>query len=200
MCSHTNQITTKKTKTTAKDTSIQVGDIIFQSSKSGQSYAIQLATGSEYSHVGMIIYDQGILKVIEAVQPVRITLLNEWKKRGDGQHYVVKRLIHADSILNDSTNRIMDSISRNYLGKNYDLYFGWSDDLIYCSELVWKVYQQALGLEIGQLQKLSSFNLEHPIVKKKLRERYGNKIPYNEKVISPGDMFKSPLLSTVVRR
>ena len=113
---------------------------------------------------------------------------------------MVKRLIHADSILNDSTNRIMDSISRNYLGKNYDLYFGWSDDLIYCSELVWKVYQQALGLEIGQLQKLSSFNLEHPIVKKKLRERYGNKIPYNEKVISPGDMFKSPLLSTVVRR
>ncbi len=36
----------------------QNGDIIFQTSTSGQSKAIQIATGSKYSHMG-IIYKQG---------------------------------------------------------------------------------------------------------------------------------------------
>jgi hypothetical protein len=35
-----------------------------------------------------------------------------------------------------------------YLGKNYDIYFGWSDSLIYCSELVWKVYKDAWDIEL----------------------------------------------------
>lgn len=33
---------------------IQNGDIIFQTSTSGQSKAIQIATGSKYSHMGII--------------------------------------------------------------------------------------------------------------------------------------------------
>lgn len=182
----------------SKNNPLQIGDIIFQSSKSGQSYAVQLATGSKYSHVGMIIKDKGELKVIEAVQPVKITSLKEWKKYGDGNHYVVKRLKQADSLLNDSITHLLDSFSRSYLGKNYDLYFGWDDDRIYCSELVWKVYKQALGIELGKLQKLSTFDLSHPIVKEKLKERYGNSIPMNEQCISPGAMFDSELLELVV--
>jgi len=153
-----------------KETELKIGDIIFQSSKSGQSYAVQLATGSKYSHVGMIIMDKGGLKVIEAVQPVRITPLAEWKKQGDGGHYVVKRLVQADSLLTLQKISLLDSFSRTYLGKNYDLYFGWSNDRIYCSELVWKVYKQTLGIEIGDLQKLSAFDLSNPIVKEKLKE------------------------------
>lgn len=39
-------------------TGIQNGDIIFQTSTSGQSKAIQIATGSKYSHMG-IIYKLG---------------------------------------------------------------------------------------------------------------------------------------------
>lgn len=39
-------------------TGFQNGDIIFQTSNSGQSKAIQIATGSKYSHMG-IIYKQG---------------------------------------------------------------------------------------------------------------------------------------------
>jgi len=57
---------------------LQTGDIIFQSSKSGQSLAVQLATHSRYSHVGMIIKHEGSLQVIEAVQPVMITPLKQW--------------------------------------------------------------------------------------------------------------------------
>lgn len=71
---------------------------------------------------------------------------------------------------------------------------------MYCSELVWKLYDRALGLRIGELQRLKDFNLDDPAVRAKLRERYGDRIPLEETVISPVAMFRSPLLVTVVER
>ena len=86
------------------------------------------------------------------------------------------------------------------LGHNYDLYFGWSDDRIYCSELIWKVYERGLHRKLGQLQHLRDFNLSHPAVRAKLRERYGDQLPLNEPVISPVSIFNSPELVTVHSR
>jgi uncharacterized protein YycO len=91
----------------------------------------------------------------------------------------------------------MKKYGQKYMGKNYDSYFEGSDKRIYCSELVWKIYKGALGLEIGKLQKLSDFDLSSPAVKAKLKERYGTNIPREELVISPGEMFESELLETV---
>jgi len=85
-------------------------------------------------------------------------------------------------------------------GKNYDLYFEWSDDRIYCSELIWKIYKEGTGLEIGKLEELADFDLSNPAVKAKLKERYGNTIPKHEKVISPAAMFDSELLYIVVNK
>ena len=70
----------------------QQGDIIFQTSLSSQSQAIQLATKSKYSHCGIVFIEGDKVYVYEAVQPVKKTLLSEWIKRGKNQHYVVKRL------------------------------------------------------------------------------------------------------------
>lgn len=81
--------------------------------------------------------------------------------------------------------------------KNYDLTFEWSDNKIYCSELIWKIYQRATGLEIGKLEKLGDFDLTNEAVKKKMKERYGYKIPMDEIVISPAAIFDSELLMTV---
>lgn len=174
------------------------GDIIFQTSKSAQSKAIQIATGSKYSHMG-IIYKQGYkYYVYEAVQPVQLTPLQEWIVRGEKQHYVVKRLKNADEVLNEAALNKMKEVGEQYKGKSYDIYFEWSDDKIYCSELVWKIYKQATGIEIGSLQDLKSFDLENEIVLAKLRERYGNNIPLDEQVISPERMFQSEKLQTII--
>ena len=173
------------------------GDIIFQSSKSGQSMAIQLATHSKYSHVGIIYKINDKWMVYEAVQPVKTTALFDWINRGDDHHFVIKRLINADEVLTSGTLQKMKTVGQKFKGKNYDLYFEWSNERIYCSELVWKIYKDGAGVEIGELQKLSEFDLTSPEVKKKLKERYGNNIPMNEKVISPGAMFDSELLVEV---
>ena len=63
------------------------------------------------------------------------------------------------------------------LGHNYDLYFGWADDRIYCSELIWKVYDRGLHRQLGALQRLRDFDLTSPAVQAKLRERYGTTCP-----------------------
>jgi len=176
---------------------IQNGDIIFQTSKSSQSRAIQLATDSKYSHMGIIYENDGQFLVYEAVQPVKLTPLKEWINRGENGHYVIKRLENADEVLTSSTLTKMKQIGEQFNGKPYDIYFEWSDDKIYCSELVWKIYKQATDIEIGQLEELSDFDLSNDIVKAKMKERYGENIPMEEKVISPASMFNSDKLVTV---
>ena len=65
--------------------------------------------------------------------------------------------------------------------------------------MVWKVYQKALGMRIGKLQKLKEFDLNQPAVQIKLKERYGKNIPLNETVISLQAIFDAPQLETVAR-
>eukprot|EP01029_Cantina_marsupialis_P007680 TRINITY_DN1867_c0_g1_i1.p2 TRINITY_DN1867_c0_g1~~TRINITY_DN1867_c0_g1_i1.p2 ORF type:complete len:224 (-),score=31.22 TRINITY_DN1867_c0_g1_i1:2746-3417(-) len=176
---------------------LQDGDIIFQTSTSAQSKAIQLATKSKYSHMGMIYKKEGKAYVFEAIQPVKLTPVKEWVERGKRKHFVVKRLIDADKILTESVKKDMRLLAEDFLGKNYDIYFEWSDERIYCSELVWKIYKQAANIEIGKLEQLSDFDLTSAPVKQKLKERYGTRIPMGEKVISPAAMIGSNKLRLI---
>ena len=176
---------------------IQNGDIIFHTSKSRQSQAIQLATGSKYSHMGIIYEDQGKYFVYEAVKLVKLTPLAEWKKRGEKGHYIIKRLKNAEEILSPAILSKMKKVGQQYLGKSYDEHFKWSDEKIYCSELVWKIYKEAAGIEIGILEKLSDFDLSNDYVQSIMKERYGHNVPMDETVISPAAMFNSSLLVTI---
>ena len=173
------------------------GDIIFQTSLSSQSKAIQLATHSTYSHCGLIYKEGADYFVFEAVQPVKRTPLNVWIARGKDAHFVVKRLKNADVILSPTVLQKMKNVGETFMGKNYDVTFEWSDDKIYCSELIWKVYQRGAGIEVSKLEKLRDFNLTNEAVQKKMKERYGNTIPMEETVISPVAIFDSALLETV---
>lgn len=178
---------------------VQNGDIIFQTSMSRQSKAIQLATNSKYSHMGIIYKIDGKLFVYEAIQPVKLTLLKEWRNRGKDEHFVIKRLKNSDEILTQSTLAKMRQVGEKYNGKNYDQYFEWTDDKIYCSELVWKIFKEGANIEIGKLEELSNFDLSNKIVKQKMKERYGEKVPMDEKVISPAQMFNSDKLEIVLK-
>jgi len=173
------------------------GDIIFHTSRSSQSAAIQRATHSPYSHVGIVFIRDGKPYVFEAIATVRYTPLAAWIARGDGGRYVVRRLKQTPT---PAQLAKLHSAARSFEGKPYDLYFEWSDERIYCSELVWKMYDQALGLKLGKLQKLREFDLTDAAVKAKMYERYGARVPLDEPVISPGAQFASPLLETVIPR
>lgn len=176
---------------------IMNGDIIFQTSLTDQSKAIHLATKSKYSHCGIIYIENGQYFVFEAVQPVKNTPLDKWIARGKNGYFVIKRLKNAEEILTAEILQKMKVEGEKFKGKNYDLTFEWSDDKIYCSELIWKIYQRATGLEVGKLERLSDFDLTSEVVKTKMKERYGDNIPMDEIVISPVSIFESELLMTV---
>ncbi len=175
----------------------QDGDIVFQTSRSGQSQAIQLATGSPWSHLGIVFLQDGHPFVFEAVGPVRATALDTWIARGEGGRFVAKRLRDAETRLTPAALDSMRAVGESMRGRPYDLGFAWSDDRIYCSELVWKIYRRALGLDIGTLETIGDLDLTSPAVQAKMRERWGDAIPLQEPVISPARMFASPLLVTV---
>jgi uncharacterized protein YycO len=184
----------------AKESTYENGDIIFQTSKSSQSKAIQLATNSKYSHMGIIYSIKGEFWVYEAVKSVKLTPLNSWVKRGEGGHYVVKRLKNSEDKLTAEVLTKMKLAGEKFKGKSYDICFEWSDDKIYCSELVWKIYKEGADIEIGELEKLSDFDLTNPIVKNKMAERYVSNIPLEELVISPESMFNSDKLETIEKK
>jgi len=176
------------------------GDIIFQTSRSEQSIAIQKATHSQYSHMGIVFLKNGNLYVYEAIQTVQYTPFRKWADRGEGGHYVVKRMREADRILTSQAVKKLPQAGAKFQGKPYDSYFEWSDKRIYCSELVWKIYDRGLGIRVGKLQKIRELDLSDPIVKTNIKERYGNKAPMDETVISPGEMFSSDFLVTVTQK
>ena len=170
------------------------GDVIFHTSRSTQSLAIQRATHSPWSHVGVVFFRDGQPFVYEAIATVRYTPLEKWTARGDGGRYVVKRLRRP---LDAKQVAKLRSAAKSFEGKPYDLYFEWSNRRIYCSELVWKLYHEALGVDLGELQELRAFDLTDPAVRAKMKERYGDKVPLDEPVISPAGLFASPLLLEV---
>lgn len=172
------------------------GDLIFQTSVEGQGRAIQLATKSVFTHVGVIFKVNGEWKVYEAVEPVQCVPLSEFTERGDSGKFTVMRLKNRDSLLSDGRLALMKSYLEQQLNKHYDPYFSWDDNSMYCSELVWKSYNKT-GLKLSELRKLKSFDLSSGKVKEIIKQRYGKKIPYQENVVSPEDIYQSSLLYKV---
>lgn len=186
---------TRQEKTTAGK--FKDGDIIFQTSESKQCEAVRIATNSKFSHCGIIYDFNGSWFVFEAVQPAKLTPLEDWIQHGKENKYVVKR-VKNDNVLNPEILQKMKDYSRQFNGKEYDAYFEWTDNRIYCSELVWKIYKNAAGIELCDLHQLKDFNLEDERVRKIVKERYGTEIPLDEKVVSPSNLSDSKLLITVI--
>jgi hypothetical protein len=179
---------------------VQDGDIIFQTSLTSQSVAIQRATHAKYSHMGLVVVRDEVPYVLEASVTVRYTPLKKWIERGSGHHYEIKRLRDAAATLTPEHIKALHREGTRFLGRPYDLTFDWSDDRMYCSELVYKIYDRALGIQIGNLQRVRDFDLTDVAVQAKMQERYGIEVPLDAPVISPVAMEQSPLLVMVAEK
>lgn len=176
------------------------GDLIFQRSKSAQGQAIKAASGSDYTHMGMIFIEpDGTPRVFEAVQPVKVTPLSKWIRRGKGGHFVVKRLKAAHAPVAAASIAALRTAATAMLGKDYDARFEWSDKKLYCSEYVWKTYKRALNLELGRPQPWSELNMTGPAVRRLAKKRLGHLPDPDALVITPVRMLESDLLEEVAR-
>ena len=179
---------------------LENGDLVFQTSKSSQSLPIQKATGSPFSHVGIVV-NQGdtAVYVFEAVQPVKLTPIDEWIDRGVDGNFDVLRL--RDKQLSDRQINDMMKMGQRWLGTDYDLNFQWDNDLMYCSELVWKLYSEAAGIELCEPSQVKNLDLDHPDVRSFIQTRFGgiDRIPTEAFIVTPADLHDSELLMPVLR-
>jgi uncharacterized protein YycO len=107
------------------------------------------------------------------------------------------RRLEDDKALTPDALKKMKEYMEGSLGKDYDHKFGWGNDKLYCSELVWKAYYEATRLKVGKVKMVGDFDLTDPLVKRLVEERYGKNVPVTEPTITPGDVFNSRRLKTI---
>ncbi len=176
------------------------GDLIFQRSQSSQAQAIYEATGSRWSHVGVLIKEGGIWKVLEAIDPVSVTTVDAWARRGaNGQVRVFRPKVLESGAVRENIRKVKSALAA-YLGDRYDIFFEWTDSRIYCSELTYKAYESALGVKLGVIQKWKDLNLEGPAVKRLIEERmarYGRELDLEQPIITPVAQMESTELRKI---
>ena len=159
-----------------------------------------------YSHVGLVLHRDGKPYVFEAIATVRYTPLAHWTARGTGGDYVVKRL--TAPLTTPSRRRAARRLRRT---KNTCR----QAELTTCTSngptrstanLLLRAGLGGAGTARGiaswnssARQKLREFDLSDPVVKAKMRERYGEDVPLDEPVISPAAMFDSGELVATAR-
>ncbi|MBP2161392.1 MULTISPECIES: YiiX/YebB-like N1pC/P60 family cysteine hydrolase [Asticcacaulis] len=144
------------------------GDLIFQTSRSGQSTAIAAATLSAYTHMGILARRGDGWVVIEAAGPVRETSLKAWIARGRFARYAVFR--HPG--LTAQQTRTVLTAARVLKGRPYDLFFSFRNRAIYCSELAWLAYGKA-GAPVGHVQTVGSLYVGNGFADRLIRTRGG---------------------------
>jgi hypothetical protein len=170
------------------------GDVIFQSlPRSPLVDAIEGATGSPYSHRGIVVLGGGKAQVLEAFHQVHLTPLGEWIDRGRGDAFTVYRLRE------DRRSCIPEFVSaaRGYLGRPYDLHYSMDDEALYCSELVFKAFRDATGEDLGEVVPLGELNW--PPFTETIERLEGGPVPVDRKMITPRALAGAAELEEVVR-
>jgi hypothetical protein len=167
---------------------VREGDVIFQTSQSQQSPLIQIATRSNISHCGIIVMKNGKPYVLETLKTLTLTPLDKFIARGKGGKYWLKR----------SKKENIKIKYGSYLGKPYDLTFKFDNGKFYCSELIYDIYKNQLGIELCEPKKVEEYLIlgtdKLPEIKKAMEKRG---ITQKQYAVAPVDIFESDYLEDV---
>ncbi len=187
--------------------SLQDGDIIFHQSQSSQSLALREITQSAWTHTGVIVRHQNNWVVVEAARGVEITPLESFINRGLGKKFIIKRLRpelrQQSQTQSQNRSQKLKTALMAYVGLKYDFWFEWSDTTIYCSELVWKAFDNAFGIQLTTPERFKDFPLNGPYAQRLIQDRYvsqGRQLNLEEPVVSPVALLESDLLIDVIRK
>ena len=167
---------------------VKEGDVIFQTLQSQQSPLIQIATRSRISHCGIIVMKNGKPYVLETLKTLVVTPLDKFIARGEGGKYWLKR----------SGKENIKIEYGSYLGKPYDLAFKFDNGKFYCSELIYDIYKNQLGIELCEPKKVSDYLMigidKLPQIEMAMKKRG---ITMEQYAVAPVDIFESDYLEDV---
>ena len=168
------------------------GDLVFQSLPHLDLVdAIEGVSGSPLSHCGVVMRRDNRWVVVESIGYVHETPLWQWTLRGRGGRVEAYRL---RDITRMNPGRLQASLT-TFMGRPYDFHYELGDDRIYCSELVYKAYDRALGLRLGRIEKLGDLNWKP--FEAFIRSMEDGKLPLEREMITPVALTQSPLMHRV---
>ena len=158
---------------------LQKGDIIMHTSTSSQSKWIKMLTSSPYTHTGIVNVENGSYSVIEASTQVKEIELATWIEKGVNRRFAVFRVDTAEG------EDIIEEALR-HLGKRYDSQFEPSDDKLYCSEFIYKVFEMAAHETLGVWEPIDRIlqPIKSPELQDIVGQRFGDETP-THLVITP---------------
>ncbi len=160
------------------------GDIIFIQSQTQQAAALREATESVWTHVGLMIKQNSKWIVAEAIGPLKFTPLADFIARSKNKSYRIYRFKH----FNPQTMSSALKAALPKYNKPYDIYFEWSQERIYCSELTYHVMKDVTGFDLGRMQKMKEMKLDGPYVKALIEKRLtdiGKELDLEEDIVTP---------------
>ena len=169
-------------------TDVREGDVIFHTSQSSQSPLIQIGTRSHITHCGIVVIKEGKPYVLETLKTLVLTPLDKFVARGKDGKYWLKR--------SDRENIKIEYA--HYLGKPYDLAFSFDNDIYYCSELVYDIYKNQLGIELCKPKQVGDYLILGTDKLNKIESTMQHRgITKEQYAVAPVDIFESDYLHNV---
>ena len=167
---------------------VREGDVIFQTSLSQQSPLIKMGTRSTITHCGVVVMKDGKPYVLETQKTLVLTPLDKFIARGkDGKYWHKRSKLENIKIKYD-----------NYLGIPYDLAFKFDNGKFYCSELIYDIYLNQIGVELCEPKQIEDYLIlgSHrlPKIKRAIKKR---NITMEQYAVAPVDVFNSKELKFV---
>jgi hypothetical protein len=137
---------------------LKVGDVLLQPRDCWSCTLIEEQEGTIYSHMGMVIQVEPTVKVIDALGTVKISEYSAFNSGTEKtQKISVRRLVRDDAVdfLQKNEKAFVQYFNNAFAGLKYDHDFLWNnldengDEKLYCSEMVTKLLQGFLGIEVG---------------------------------------------------
>lgn len=161
---------------------LQNGDLILRCGKSTESYVVHLADNtSQFTHVGIIAFENGKPYVIHAVPHKNKKLIKEsfsdFLNPKNASSYAIYRSNYNAEILTKVVNEAQNFYLKKYTFDNeYDLN---TDTKLYCTELILKAFNNA-----GIYLKLTAKEFDYIIGK--------------HKIIFPSEFTKKPEFNRII--
>jgi len=184
------------------------GDLFFQDQDCGRfCEAIEKVTegymGSKLSHVGVLVRVDDSWKILEAGgQGVVLTAVDTFLNRSSDDMGDPKVLVGRIKNLENNLLKTAKKTALSLIGKPYDDYFNISNDMYYCSELLYESFKNQKGQPIFELQPMTFKDPatdETADIWKEYFSDLGHPVPEGELGLNPGAMSTSANVDIVYK-
>ncbi len=148
---------------------LKIGDIILQPLQCWTCHLIMAQEKSPFSHMGLVVSTRPEVLVAESLGSVKLTSLKEFLGRTKGQHHSVKRFKDASVVqyFRQHEKQFLKFFQDHYEGLPYDPEFLWENvngngqEKLYCSEMIAKLLEEFLRIEMPLKKMKYDINREH---------------------------------------